>query len=352
VAMAATVSATLVASDFTAGAGTLATNYNLPTMASGPGHITAITLTASIIGDPTKTYNGNTNAILIAANFSLTGVLTGETITVTKTTGTYNSKDVPSANTVTTSLAAGDFTAGVTTLLSNYVLPTTGNGPGHINKAHLTVTANDKTKVFDNTPYSPFSATLSGFVLPETDAGLRSASALSGAAGFTGDAISAYLPGAYTITPNAGSLSATNYDFTPFTNGKLAITYGTCGGSVPAILPPINSDGTSVYQRKGGSTIPVKFQVCDAFGNPISNPAAVFGPNGGATITMLSAVRGTVDTVNEVGVNTIPDAGFRYSGGQWIFNMATTNLAAATTYTFRINLAYGPASIVFTIGVK
>jgi hypothetical protein len=235
--------------------------------------------------------------------------------------------------------------------LNNYIITNAG-AEFTINKAHLTVTANDKTKVFDNTPYSPFSITLTGFVNGETDAGLRSAGALSGAAAFTGDAITAYLPGTYTITPTIGTLVATNYDFTPFTNGKLTITYGTCGGSVPGILPPINSDGTSVYQRKGGSTIPVKFQVCDAFGNPISNPSAVFGPNGGATITMLSAVRGTVDTVNEVGVNTIPDAGFRYTGGQWIFNMATTNLAAGTTYTFRINLAYDPASIVFKIGVK
>jgi hypothetical protein len=220
-----------------------------------------------------------------------------------------------------------------------------------INKAHLTVTANDKTKVFDNTPYSPFAATLSGFVNGETDSGLRSAGALSGATAFTGDAISAYLPGTYTINPTIGTLAATNYDFTPFTNGKLTITYGTCSGSVPGILPPINSDGSSVYSRKGGSTIPVKFTVCDAFGNPISNPAAVFAPSGG-TITMLSAVRGTVDNVNEAVVNSIPDAAFRYSGGQWIFNMATTNLTAGTTYTFRINLAYAPASITFTIGVK
>ena len=119
------------------------------------------------------------------------------------------------------------------------------------------------------------------------------------------------------------------------------------------ILPPINSDGTSVYPRKGGSTIPVKFTVCDANGNPISNPAAVFGPNPGASITLVSAVRGTVDNVNEIG-DTIDVASnaFRYSSGQWIFNMATSNLTAGSTYTFKINLAYAPASIVFKVGVK
>ena len=115
------------------------------------------------------------------------------------------------------------------------------------------------------------------------------------------------------------------------------------------ILQPINSDGTSVFPRKGGSTLPVKFRVCDASGNPIANPAAVFAGTGGS-LTMLSAVRGTVDVVNEPGVMEIPDAGFRFSGNQWVFNMATSNLAQGTTYTFRINLASG--SIAFRVAVK
>ena len=115
------------------------------------------------------------------------------------------------------------------------------------------------------------------------------------------------------------------------------------------ILQPINSDGTSVFPRKGGSTLPVKFRVCDASGNPISDLAAVFAGTGGS-LTMLSAVRGTVDVVNEPGIMEIPDAGFRFSGNQWVFNMATSNLAQGTTYTFRINLASG--SILFRVGVK
>ena len=58
--------------------------------------------------------------------------MTGEAISVTQTAGTYNSKDVVTATTVTASLAAGDFTAGGSTLLTNYVLPTTASGAGHI----------------------------------------------------------------------------------------------------------------------------------------------------------------------------------------------------------------------------
>ena len=75
----------------------------------------------------------------------------------------------------------------------------------------------------------------------------------------------------------------------------------------------------------------------------------MFGVSSGS-ITLLSAVRGTVSVVNEATIADIPDVAFRLSGDQWIFNMATTNLDAGSTYTFRINLALG--SIQFQVGVK
>jgi len=93
-----------------------------------------------------------------------------------------------------------------------------------INKVHLTVTADNKSKTYNGAVYSPFTATLSGFVNSETDAGLRLSGALSGNAVFTGVATTAVNAGTYTITPTGGTLSAINYDFTVFTNGKLTIT--------------------------------------------------------------------------------------------------------------------------------
>jgi hypothetical protein len=157
-------------------------------------------------------------------------------------------------------------------------------------------------------------------------------------------------PGTYSAT--ASYAESANYlgstDTKTFTIG-----YGVCNvsyGPGGVILPPINSDGTSVYPRKGGSSIPVKFAVCDAAGMPISNAAAVFAGGTGGALTMLSAVHGTVDVINEPGISEIPDVAFRWAGDKWIFNMATSNLAAGTTYTFRINLAV--ESIQFRVGVK
>src|SRR5204863_161295 len=221
--------ASLGAGDFTPTGGAAASNYVLPTTASGAGHITAVTVTASILGNPTKPYNGNTTATLTSANFSLSGLVGSDGFTVTQTVGTYNSKDVATANTVTASLSAGDFTPGGGSLASNYVLPTTASGAGHITKTnatvvvtlytcnttipdtiikvHLTETADDKSKTYNNAPFTAFTATLSGFVNGETDSVLRGTGALSGAAGFTGPAVGAILPGTYTITPTQSTLS-------------------------------------------------------------------------------------------------------------------------------------------------
>ena len=88
-----------------------------------------------------------------------------------------------------------------------------------------------------------------------------------------------------------------------------------------------------------------------ANGAPLTDPALVFAGTGGA-LTMTGAIRGTMTVVNENDTNDIPDAAFTWDGQQWHFNMATTNLSSATTYTFRINLAYYPASILFRVGLK
>src|SRR6202035_4466474 len=142
------------------------------TAANGPGQITPKTLTASIIGNPTKPYDGNTNATLSSANFSLSGLIAGESFTVTKNSGTYNSKDVATATTVTASLPASDFTAAAGTLASNYALPTAANGPGQITPKTLTASIiGNPTKPYDgntNATLSSANFSLSGLIAGES----------------------------------------------------------------------------------------------------------------------------------------------------------------------------------------
>jgi hypothetical protein len=158
------------------------------------------------------------------------------------------------------------------------------------------------------------------------------------------------LPGAYHITATLSPVSVlSNYTITN-TGATFSIGYGVCTGGTQGgvILPPINPDGSSVW--KVGSTVPVKFTVCGANGQPISDPAAVF-TSGYGSISLINTVRGTVDNVNEAQVNDVPDVAFRWSSGIWIFNMATANLQKNNTYQYRIALKDG-TFVYFQAGTK
>jgi hypothetical protein len=569
---------TFASKDVANGISVSASGLSLGGADAGNYSLTALTLsanigparvTASITGNPAKTYDGTTSASLSPTNFSLSGLASGENFTVTQTLGTYNTPDVATAVTVSVGLSTVDFMAIPGTLASNYILPTSASGPGHIDRANATIsvtpysvtysgaahtatgtakgvlnenlagldlsgtthtnagdyptdpwTFTDVTGNYNNasgivhdhidkadpvlsvTPYSvtyngaahtatgtakgvlnenlagldlsgtthsnagdypadpwaftdasgnynnatgtvhdhidkadpvvsvtPYSVTYNGAahtatgpakrVVKENLAGLNlsgtthtsagdypsdpwtftdvtgnynnangtvhdhidkanatinvtlynvvydgnSHTATGTATGVKGESLSGLNltgtthsnPGDYTSDPWTFSDVTGNYNATTGTVHD-QIRFGACSsafGVGNAILPPINSDGSSVYPRKGGSTIPVKFRVCGATGTPIASANLVFAPTG-ATLTMLSAVRGTIDNVNESGITDVPDVAFRWdsSGQQWIFNMGTSNLTAGQTYQFRINLAYGPQSIPFMIGVK
>jgi hypothetical protein len=132
--------------------------------------ITPLTLNAVIIGNPTKTYDGNANATLASANYSLSGFIASQSATVTKTSGTYNSANVSTANTVNVTLAPADFTAGASTLLGNYTLPTTATGAAHIGPSALTYVADAKSRTF-GAAEPGFTGNVTGFVNSESVAG-------------------------------------------------------------------------------------------------------------------------------------------------------------------------------------
>jgi exosome complex RNA-binding protein Csl4 len=181
---------------------------------------------------------------------------------------------------------------------------------------------------------------------------------VAGTATYTPPSGTVLFPGAnQNLKVDFAPTNTTNYNSATKTV-QINVTYGTCSGSTPGgvILQPINADNTSVFP-KAGRTVPVKFTLCNANGDPIFDPNAVFA-TGYGSITLINTVRGTVTLVDENGAYDIPDTAFRYSNGIWIFNMATSNLSSGNTYTFRINLkakptptALGPY-IEFRIGIK
>jgi MBG domain (YGX type) len=271
---------------------------------------------------------------------TLSGFLTADGVTATYSR-TPGETVAGSPYTISATLSP----AGV---LGNYTI-TYNTANFTITPAGLTITATNRSKVFgatytpDTTPPS-VDFTISGTLY----FGDTITSITLNSTGYPSSA----LPGSYIVTPSAAVFvpagAAANYNIT-YTPGTFSVGYGTCTGQNPGgvILQPINANGSSVF--KVGSTVPVKFTVCDANGNPISDPMVVFG-NSTGSITLISAVRGTVDNVNESMDNDIPDVAFRYSSGIWIFNMATNNLQKNTTYTYIINLKVG--TITFTFGTK
>jgi hypothetical protein len=219
-----------------------------------------------------------------------------------------------------------------------------------ISQATLTITATNRSKAFaatytpDTTPPS-VDLNISGLVNSDTVTNVTLTSP-----GYAAAALPQATP--YVVTPSAAvGTGLGNYNI-GYVNGQFTIGYATCtgpNGPGSVILQPIDADGSSIFP-KAGRTVPVKFTLCDANGNPISNPNAVFAGTGGA-LTMLSAVRGQIPNPDETAVNDIPDVAFRYSSGIWIFNMASSNLQSGYTYRFRINLANGQ-SVTFQFAIK
>ena len=174
----------------------------------------------------------------------------------------------------------------------------------------------------------------------------------SGVATKTGASLSGIYPGFYPSGVGASFAGDSSYSPSSGT-ASLTVVYGTCTGQNPpggVILPPINTDGSSVFKSNNDRTIPVKFSVCDANGNPISDPNATFLNGCCGSITMLTRTRGTVDNVNANGTTDIPDVAFHFVGDHWQFNLVTKNLDPGYTYTFQINLKFG--AIQFTVAVK
>jgi hypothetical protein len=96
------------------------------------------------------------------------------------------------------------------------------------------------------------------------------------------------------------------------------------------------------HAAKSGSTIPIKFQLCDAAGNDVSSP--------GVTVNATNVVMISTDasfTVDDSG-NANPDSNFRFDGtlgptGGYIFNLQTTGLATGT-YVLTFTVAGDPTT--------
>jgi autotransporter-associated beta strand protein len=211
--------------------------------------ITPATITASLAGTVTKTYDGTAAATLSTGNYLLSGRIGGDDVSLNDpSSGTYDTKGVGSAKTVSVldlSLLGQD--AG------NYVLASSSaSGPvGVINAKLVTVAGvTAQGKVYDSTPNARIdtsSATLSSGVIAGDDVSLVTARAVGSFVDknvgtfktviVSGLSLSGTDKGNYTVFPPTG----VNASITP---APLTVTANpasmTHGGPVPTLTDTIS----------------------------------------------------------------------------------------------------------------
>lgn len=191
------------------------------------GEITPRTVTAALVGSTTKVYDGNDAATLASANYTLSGVLGGETVLLNDpTSGLYGSATAGGGKLVS---VGGLAISG--TDASNYALGSSSIAAniGTITPRALVVTADDAGQSYgDANPV--FTASYDGFASAED------ASVLAGALSFDTAGNSASSIGTYAITTSG--LSATNYTLS-YLPGTLTID--------PAALTVTADDLSKIY---------------------------------------------------------------------------------------------------------
>jgi hypothetical protein len=233
----------------------------------------------------------------------------------------------------------------VGTGLGNYAINYV-DGTLTVNTKPLTVTANSFNKLLGAT-YTFLGSEFGTGAMVAGDSVTSVTLASPGAA--AGATVAAPGPN-YAIVPSlAVGMGLSNYAIS-YANGTMTVVYATTGMCLGSpghqVQQPLNIDGTSVVKK--GSTVPVKFRVCDANGNSVGTAGVVTNFHLVQIIDTLAT-----NTVNEEPSSTTPDAAFRWSPSdqQWIFNLSTRNLVNGKTYVYRITLN-DESTINFQFGTK
>ena len=111
------------------------------------------TLSASLVNVPSKVYDGKVATTLSPANVALSGMVVGESFTVSTAAvaATYASRNASSSVAISVDVAAAGLAAAAGTLAANYEIPSVVTGTGMITTRVLTVTPTGISKTYDGT---------------------------------------------------------------------------------------------------------------------------------------------------------------------------------------------------------
>ncbi|NTS43678.1 T9SS type A sorting domain-containing protein, partial [Flavisolibacter sp. BT320] len=221
-----------------------------------------------------------------------------------------------------------------------------------INKAILTVTANNKEKYCGQANPS-FDASISGFVLGQT----LSTSGVTGSATFSTTATSSSAAGNYPITVTTGTLASTNYSFV-FVAGNLKIN-GITNIDASASSTPVPLGSTATLSAKispAVSNVPVTFKI-----DGVNKGTSLTNNLGVATLQVSGLAVDVYKITAEAGSGCSnsdqspaylpvydPNGGF-VTGGGWIMSPAgayTANMSLTGKANFGFNSKYKKGSSI------
>ena len=293
-------------------AGTLgATNYSF-VFSNGTLAVGAATLTVTA-SNLSKTYGQNLN--FLGTEYSSAGLLNGDTVTnVTLTSAGATNTAAVTNYPIVPANAQG---ARLTNYSISYV-----NGTLTVNKAILTVLANNTNRVYGAT--NPvFTASYTNFLNGDTVA------VLSGTPSLTTTATTNSPVGNYAISNSVGTLSATNYSFV-FSNATLAI------GAAPLTITASNAS------KSYGQTL--TFAGTEFFSTGLLNVDTITN----ATLTSAGATNtASVGSYAIVPANAQGARLTNYSIG-YVNGTLTIGKAALTVLANSTNRIYGATNPVFT----
>jgi hypothetical protein len=255
-------------------------NYVLSstTASANIGTIGAATLTASLAGTVTKTYDGTAAATLTASNYDLSGVVGSDSVLLNSpSAGVYDTKDVGTGKIVTVSgvaLTGAD--------ANNYVLASTtlAAANGVVNTAPLSITA-------DN---------ISAFAL---DLAEPTASATGFVGGDSNSVITGLQFGLFPVTGDS-----LQYDIVPF--GASAPDYAiTYFAGLLTLNPPPPTGASAPLVTDGGFTSVSSFTVAGNFGSQSFSDVATSSTGGSSNIEVFSV--GLPGSIVSLGSITVTD---------------------------------------------
>jgi hypothetical protein len=282
--------------------GTDAANYSLA-QPPATADITRRSLAIAATG-VNKSYDGHADATVTLADDRVTG----DDLAINYSAASFADKNVGAAKPVSVSgISISGTDAG------NYSANTTASTTGVITPGWLTVTADNKIRIFGATN-PPLTATCSGFVVGEN----LGNSGVTGSPDLTTIATRTTPPGEYPINVSIGTLAAANYAFLTFVEGALTVGVFESPGA-PGIARIESEGGDVVLTMHVGSN--EWCSVIAADGDPADNWRVLD--------TVTSAPPNYVFTDSDV-VSTVTSRFYRvvisYAG------INTTNLATYAVY--------------------